>query len=145
MGANLLSQVLAFVIFITSTSPMPSRFSGGLKPRQFDPKTSAASNPPAPSSSGSALASQYAFYNRTGYFPPNPPVYRSGQLSKRDAPPPIPVRPSTSDPNSFHGSQFQYLEQTGYAPAVDAMPVFLFSRTQPIYVRQPLPITLQIG
>ncbi len=142
MGASLLLQLLAYFIFVTSTYSIPSHFSVGHKPRQFVPPVSSASIPQAPSPSASGLASRYAFYNQTGYFPPHPPVYRPGQRSKRDAPPPIPVRPSTSDPNSFHGSQFQYLEQTGYAPAVDAMPVFLFSRTQPIYVRDPCPVAL---
>jgi hypothetical protein len=57
------------------------------------------------------------------------------RLRTREDPPPIPERPATSGPGSFHGSQFQFLEQTGYAPAVDAMPVFVFSTTQKEFVR----------
>ncbi|KAL8767862.1 MAG: hypothetical protein Q9209_005754 [Squamulea sp. 1 TL-2023] len=52
------------------------------------------------------------------------------QLMARQSPPEIPPKPSTSGPGSFHGSQFQFLEQTGFAPAVDAMPVWMYSRTQ---------------
>ncbi|KAL8864260.1 MAG: hypothetical protein Q9174_007415, partial [Haloplaca sp. 1 TL-2023] len=48
----------------------------------------------------------------------------------RRAPPEIPPKPESSGPGSFHGSQFDFLEETGYAPAVDAMPVWMFSRTE---------------
>ncbi|KAL8627243.1 hypothetical protein Q9189_007064 [Teloschistes chrysophthalmus] len=46
------------------------------------------------------------------------------------APPELPPKPSTSGPGSFHGSQFAFLEETDFAPAVDAMPVWMFSTTQ---------------
>ncbi|KAL9630914.1 MAG: hypothetical protein Q9204_004482 [Flavoplaca sp. TL-2023a] len=52
------------------------------------------------------------------------------QLKPRQDIPEIPPKPKTSGPGSFHGSQFVFLEQTGYAPAVDAMPVWVYSRTQ---------------
>ncbi len=70
MGASLLLQLLAYFIFVTSTYSIPSRFSVGHKPRQFVPPVSSASIPQAPSPSASGLASRYAFYNQTGYFPP---------------------------------------------------------------------------
>ncbi|KAL8880584.1 MAG: hypothetical protein Q9198_002041 [Flavoplaca austrocitrina] len=54
----------------------------------------------------------------------------SSQLKPRQDIPEIPPKPKTSGPGSFHGSQFVFLEQTGYAPAVDAMPVWVYSRTQ---------------
>ncbi|KAI4218437.1 MAG: hypothetical protein L6R36_008953 [Xanthoria steineri] len=52
------------------------------------------------------------------------------EIKARQDIPTIPPKPSTSGPGSFHGSQFEFLEQTGYAPAIDAMPVWMFSRTQ---------------
>ncbi|KAL8851478.1 MAG: hypothetical protein Q9221_003578 [Calogaya cf. arnoldii] len=36
--------------------------------------------------------------------------------------PKIPPKPESSGPGSFHGSQFEFLEETGFAPAIDAMP-----------------------
>lgn len=53
----------------------------------------------------------------------------NNSLHARQDPPQVPERPATSGPNSFHGSRFEFLQTTGYEPAVDAMPVFLFSRT----------------
>lgn len=50
----------------------------------------------------------------------------SDGLQKRD----IPERPASSGPMSFYKDQFEFLETTGYAPAVDGMPVFLFASTQ---------------
>ncbi|KAL9026400.1 MAG: hypothetical protein Q9196_004926 [Gyalolechia fulgens] len=44
------------------------------------------------------------------------------QLGVRQEIPEVPPKPPTSGPGSFHGSQFNFLEQTGFAPAVDAMP-----------------------
>lgn len=52
----------------------------------------------------------------------------------RDVLPQVPERPASSGLNSFHGNQFKYLEQTGFGPAVDAMPVFLYSRTTSLFV-----------
>ncbi|KAL8919112.1 MAG: hypothetical protein Q9172_005142 [Xanthocarpia lactea] len=52
------------------------------------------------------------------------------QLGPRQDIPEVPPKPPTSGPGSFHGSQFQFLEQTNFAPAVDSMPVWMFSRTQ---------------
>lgn len=57
------------------------------------------------------------------------------EIKARQDIPTIPPKPSTSGPGSFHGSQFEFLEQTGYAPAIDAMPVWMFSRTQKEFVR----------
>ncbi|KAI4186159.1 MAG: hypothetical protein L6R41_003651 [Letrouitia leprolyta] len=54
----------------------------------------------------------------------------SSRLASRESPPEIPPKPPTSGPGSFHGSQFVFLEETGYAPAVDAMPVWVYTRTQ---------------
>ncbi|KAL8944832.1 MAG: hypothetical protein Q9211_000439 [Gyalolechia sp. 1 TL-2023] len=51
------------------------------------------------------------------------------ELGVRQEIPEVPPKPPTSGPGSFHGSQFNFLEQTGFAPAVDAMPVFVYSRT----------------
>ncbi|KAL8934638.1 MAG: hypothetical protein Q9216_005803 [Gyalolechia sp. 2 TL-2023] len=68
------------------------------------------------------------------------PLYDNDTLSQlvdRQSAPEIPPKPPTSGPGSFHGSQFQFLEKTGYAPAVDAMPVWLYSRTQKEFVRIP--------
>ncbi|KAL9627599.1 MAG: hypothetical protein Q9204_006453 [Flavoplaca sp. TL-2023a] len=52
------------------------------------------------------------------------------QLEPRQDIPEVPPKPPTSGPGSFHGSQFQFLKQTDFAPAVDAMPVWVYSRTQ---------------
>ncbi|KAL8982589.1 MAG: hypothetical protein Q9205_002937, partial [Flavoplaca limonia] len=52
------------------------------------------------------------------------------KLEPRPNIPEIPPKPATSGSGSFHGSQFLFLEQTDYAPAVDAMPVWVYSRTQ---------------
>ena len=49
----------------------------------------------------------------------------SNELPKRD----IPARPASSGPMSFHQDQFNFLETTGYGPAVDGMPVFLYATT----------------
>ncbi|KAL8835945.1 MAG: hypothetical protein Q9176_006629 [Flavoplaca citrina] len=54
----------------------------------------------------------------------------SPKLEPRQNIPEIPPKPATSGSGSFHGSQFVFLEQTDYAPAVDAMPVWVYSRTQ---------------
>lgn len=61
----------------------------------------------------------------------------SSRLASRESPPEIPPKPPTSGPGSFHGSQFVFLEETGYAPAVDAMPVWVYTRTQKEFVRDP--------
>ena len=60
----------------------------------------------------------------------------SAQLESRQDIPEIPPKPETSGPSSFHSSQFEFLEQTGYAPAVDAMPVWVYSRTEKEFVGQ---------
>ena len=60
----------------------------------------------------------------------------SSQLKPRQDIPKIPPKPETSGPGLFHSSQFELLEQTGYAPAVDAMPVWVYSRTQKDLVGQ---------
>lgn len=60
----------------------------------------------------------------------------SPKLEPRQNIPEIPPKPATSDSGSFHGSQFVFLEQTDYAPAVDAMPVWVYSRTQKEFVRR---------
>lgn len=57
------------------------------------------------------------------------------RLRTREDSTPIPERPATSGLGSFHGSQFQFLEQNGYAPAVDATLVFVFSTTQKEFIR----------
>ncbi|KAL8887625.1 MAG: hypothetical protein Q9215_004846 [Flavoplaca cf. flavocitrina] len=54
----------------------------------------------------------------------------SPKLEPRQNIPETPPKPATSGSGSFHGSQFLFLEQTDYAPAVDAMPVWVYSRTQ---------------
>lgn len=46
----------------------------------------------------------------------------------------VPPRPEGLDDGYFHTIQFQNLETIDYAPAVDAMPVWLYSRTQKILV-----------
>lgn len=76
-----------------------------------------------------------AWFSATAAFP-SLPIQESARrsISYRGNPPAIPERPTSSGPNSFHGSQFEFLEQTGYAPAVDAMPVFLYSRTTRTFV-----------
>lgn len=56
-------------------------------------------------------------------------------VAARQEIPQLPSKPSTSGQDSFHGSQFLYLEETGFAPAVDAMPVWVFSTTQKELVR----------
>lgn len=51
--------------------------------------------------------------------------------------PAIPPRPEGVGAESFHGSQFQFFDEHGFvagSPGVEAAPVFLFSRTQSIYV-----------
>ncbi|KAL8644310.1 MAG: hypothetical protein Q9210_007318 [Variospora velana] len=53
--------------------------------------------------------------------------------------PEIPPKPSTSGPGSFHGSQFDFLEENNYAPAIDAMPVWVYSTTEDAFVRIPYP------
>lgn len=58
----------------------------------------------------------------------------SARLEPRQDIPEIPPKPATNGPGSFHGSQFEFLEQTDYAPAVDAMPVWVYSRTQKEFV-----------
>ncbi|KAL8840463.1 MAG: hypothetical protein Q9170_001339 [Blastenia crenularia] len=50
-------------------------------------------------------------------------------MARADSPK-IPPKPSTSGPGSFHGSQFEFFAQTGYAQAMDAMPVWMYPRTQ---------------
>ena len=78
------------------------------------------------------------------------PAYEDAQMNStyssllpRESPPEIPSRPPTSGPGSFHGSQFLFLEQTGFAPAVDAMHVRMYSRTQKEFVRRALPSDLR--
>ncbi len=77
----------------------------------------------------------------TGAFPnlrpSRMPHGNNHSLNARDNLPPIPMRPASSGSNSFHGHQFEYLQHMGYAPAVDAMPVFLYSRTTKAFVRNP--------
>ncbi|KAI9717019.1 MAG: hypothetical protein M1812_004954 [Candelaria pacifica] len=56
---------------------------------------------------------------------PNPS--RASRL-RRD----IPSRPDGVSPNSFHGDQFRFFDENGFvagSPAVEAAPVFLYSRT----------------
>lgn len=51
--------------------------------------------------------------------------------------PAIPPRPEGIDIEAFHGSQFQFFDERGFvagSPGVEAAPVFLYSRTQSIYV-----------
>lgn len=73
-----------------------------------------------------------------------PSMYEDTQLNAtysapniRRAPPKISPKPSTSGPGSFHGSQFDLLEENDFAPAVDAMPVWMFSTTQKEFVCTP--------
>lgn len=49
-------------------------------------------------------------------------------LNARDGPPP---RPEGIGERSFHGSDFVNMFDRGYGPALDAAPVWLFSRTGP--------------
>lgn len=58
------------------------------------------------------------------------------ELVVRQAPK-VPPKPETSGPGSFHGSQFDFLEENGYAPAIDAMPVWVYSTTEDLFVRIP--------
>ena len=51
--------------------------------------------------------------------------------------PAIPHRPEGVGADAFHGSQFQFFDEHGFvagSPGVEAAPVFLYSRTQSIYV-----------
>ncbi|KAL8960332.1 MAG: hypothetical protein Q9193_002950, partial [Seirophora villosa] len=54
------------------------------------------------------------------------------ELVVRQAPK-VPPKPETSGPGSFHGSQFDFLEENGYAPAIDAMPVWVYSTTEDLF------------
>lgn len=61
--------------------------------------------------------------------PPHP------QALRRDIPP-IPDRPEGMNPNTFHDNQFIYFDDIGFvngSPAVEAAPVWLFSRTNDDY------------
>ena len=58
----------------------------------------------------------------------------NNSLYSRDDIPQVPDRPAGSGPNSFHEIQFEFLQETGFGPAVDAMPVFLYSRTTKAFV-----------
>ncbi|KAL9621341.1 MAG: hypothetical protein Q9160_004232 [Pyrenula sp. 1 TL-2023] len=49
----------------------------------------------------------------------------------------IPDRPDGLYDSFFHDLHFQYLDESDYAPVLDAMPVWLFARTEPIYFMDP--------
>lgn len=54
--------------------------------------------------------------------------------------PTIPPRPEGIGADAFHGSQFQFFDEHGFvagSPGVEAAPVFLYSRTQSIFVSYP--------
>ena len=68
-------------------------------------------------------------------YPSSPQHMVNSSLHTRQDPPEVPERPATSGPTSFHGSRFEFLKETGFEPAVDAMPVFLFARTARFLVR----------
>ena len=59
------------------------------------------------------------------------------EIKARQVIPKIRPKPSTSGPGPFHGSQFQLLEQTGYAPAIDAMRLDVFQNTEEIRILPP--------
>ncbi|KAI9679797.1 MAG: hypothetical protein M1817_004811 [Caeruleum heppii] len=79
------------------------------------------------------MALEAVFLSKATAFPTfhqnSPQRLEHRALAPRVDPPPVPERPASSGQMSFHGSRFEFIEQTGYEPAVDAMPVLLFSRT----------------
>ena len=63
-------------------------------------------------------------------------VHDDHEIAARDGLPPIPDRPDNVRPDTFHVSMFTSFDQYGFiagTPAVEAAPVFLFSRTQKNY------------
>lgn len=57
--------------------------------------------------------------------------------SRREGIPEMPPRPEGVVAGTFHGSQFQFFDELGFvagSPGVEAAPVFLYSRTQSIFV-----------
>lgn len=66
-----------------------------------------------------------------------PAVQRLQPRGGGDNIPAIPRRPEGVGADAFHGSQFQFFDEHGFvagSPGVEAAPVFLYSRTQSIYV-----------
>lgn len=67
---------------------------------------------------------------------------------RREDTPAIPRRPKAVGLDAFHGSQFQFFDEHGFvagSPGVEAAPVFLYSRTQSIYVCIASPIVMNSG
>ena len=50
-------------------------------------------------------------------------------ISPREEVPATPERPEGIADSSFHGNDFVFLAEKGWGPAVEAAPVWLFSRT----------------
>lgn len=109
MNGGLLSLILT-VTFSALSSSLPSYYPA-------DPLKGSPPDTPTPRS----------------FYPTDPQkIGPPSSIARRDG---IPARPNGVPDTYFHTLQFENLETTDYAPAVDAMPVWLYSRTMKINVR----------